>query len=148
MPASFWTKLRQEPLHPAIVHFPLAFLLTVPLLQLWHMRSGDVFAAEAASFLLKAGLFMSLPAMLAGGWDFYRRIVRAGRKDAYGTATMHIMSMLTALSFYGGSLLCPEGSDLPPLILSLCGALAITIGGWLGGTLVYRHHIGIIFSKE
>jgi uncharacterized membrane protein len=43
---------------------------------------------------------------------------------------------------YSGSLLFGDAPGFISLILSLCGALSIATGGFLGGTLVYRHRVG------
>ena len=53
------------------------------------------------------------------------------------------MAMVTALLFYGGSLVCALAAPgILSLVLSGCGALALAFGGWMGGTLVYEFGIG------
>jgi len=56
--------------------------------------------------------------------------------------------MVLAATFFGASwvLRAKAGAAVPPgawaLALDFVGAIALGVGGWLGGTLVYRYGVG------
>jgi uncharacterized membrane protein len=127
-----------------MVHFPLAFLLAAPLLQLWHAVTGSVFAGQVSALALEAGLVMALPAATAGAYDAYVLIVRPKREAAYNTAMAHVMSMLCGLFLYVFSLICLRGAhEEASLVLSVFGGVLLALGGFFGGSLVYIFGIGV-----
>lgn len=95
---------------------------------------------------LAGGLAVGALAALAGLADFValERDHPATRPSLY-----HLAATGTALVLFLGSLLVREGPRTPAgsreawvLLLSGAGLVALLIGGWLGGQLVYRHGVG------
>jgi uncharacterized membrane protein len=35
-----------------------------------------------------------------------------------------------------------------PFILSIIGVLILAVSGWIGGQLVYQHHVGVVASDS
>jgi uncharacterized membrane protein len=133
----------RHPLHPAIVHFPIAC---------WSLSVAADFASqwygEAAwqwsGGLLAIGCAMALPAMIAGLVELPRVPEGSALRDTW----MHMGCMLAAFSCFAVRLLlrldhlqplAPNGLSLS---LDVCGFLALTLGGWMGGRLVYGHGVG------
>jgi uncharacterized membrane protein len=61
-------------------------------------------------------------------------------------AMTHMIFNTVALTIFTISLVLAilwEGHTLVPFILSLFGLLAMGVGGWLGGSLVYEHGVGV-----
>ncbi|WP_323017329.1 DUF2231 domain-containing protein [Castellaniella sp.] len=133
----------RHPLHPALVHFPIAC---------WSLAVVSDFASpwvgEAAwrwsAILLAIGCTMALAAMMAGLMELSRIPDGPALRDTY----WHMGIMLTAFILFTARLL--TGLDqlqaLAPgwlaLLLDATGFIALAIGGWLGGRLVYGHGIG------
>jgi uncharacterized membrane protein len=68
----------------------------------------------------------------------------------YRTATTHLLVMATAsvlfllAAIFGHS--CYVSSDLSvgPFLLTILGFVALTVGGWLGGTITYVHGMRVL----
>lgn len=133
----------RHPLHPALVHFPVAC---------WSLAAAADFASlwwgEAAwrwsAWLLAVGSGMAVLAMLAGLLELARVPEGPALRDAHA----HMAAMLVAFSAFTMRLLVrlEHHSPLPPdglaLLLDAVGLVALVIGGWLGGRLVYGHGVG------
>lgn len=133
----------RHPLHPALVHFPIAC---------WSLATAADFASlwlgEAAwrwsAGLLTIGCATALATMLAGMIELPRVPEGAALRDAW----WHMGAMLTAASLFSVRLLLrldhlqPLAPDMTSLLLDAGGFIALGIGGWFGARLVYRHHVG------
>lgn len=138
----------RSPLHPAVVHLPIAlFPLSVVLdLASWMFSGGDAGLVRAAFICVAAGLVTGLVAGVLGMVD-YTDI----RDDhpAKKTATLHMVLNLIALGLYavGAGLrygkLDAEKTAVVPLILSLAGLAILSYSGYLGGHLVYSDGVGV-----
>lgn len=143
-----------HPIHPILVHFPVAFLLAGSAGHAIFAFTGLEQAWEYSLWLTGGGLCAALPAALAGAYDLYMHIVRPARKDSYAAAAWHATVMITAVMTYGACFLYTYKTgmasvNLPVLlILSLGAAGILTAGGYLGGEMVYRHGVGRISEKN
>ncbi|HET8899189.1 MAG TPA: DUF2231 domain-containing protein [Rhodanobacteraceae bacterium] len=133
----------RHPLHPALVHFPVACWSLAVAADFASLRYGHA-AWQWSAGLLSVGCGMALVAMLAGMLELARVPEGAAMRDAFA----HMGAMLAALTLFATRLLL--GLDhfeaLPPttlsLVLDIAGFIALGIGGWLGGRLVYGHGVG------
>lgn len=136
-------RLFGHPLHPAIVHFPIAF---------WSLATAlDALAffglAETWAYgwvLIGLGLAIGLAAMAAG----FMELTRVA-EEAQAAAQRHMMTMGLAWTLYLGALMSRLDAGTPiaqpavlPVALSAAGFVLLLVGGWLGGDLVYRHGVG------
>ena len=134
-------KLTQHPLHPALAHFPVAFWSASAAADAAALITGDSAWWSWSHGALIAGLVMAALALLAGaGEAFFRNIPR----EANRTLILHFSSMLTAFACFLASLALRK--QVPPSTLALAlsglGLAALLVGGWFGGTLVYRFGVG------
>jgi uncharacterized membrane protein len=133
-----------HPLHPAIVHFPIALLFSATYADAAWM-AGLSHDAHIAAVLMAGGLAMGLAAMGAGLLDFTRL------DDAVVPhALQHMAAVGTAWLGYAVALylrrdVLSGGTDLgsATLALSLVSALVLAFGGWLGGRLVFTFGAGV-----
>jgi len=140
-------RLFGHPIHPMLVHFPIAFwTVAMPAYMSAAAGVGDL-AGTIARFSNAAGLAMAVLAMLAGLADL-RSIDR--RSAAMTVATRHMMVMATVWTCFLFALMLPILPDLDRSTAQLgaataagFGFLLMAIGGWLGGQLVYRHGVGV-----
>ncbi len=135
-----------HPLHPALVHFPVACWSLATLGDLASLAWGEQRLWLVSGVLLVAGLVAALAAMAAGLFEL-RKI--ADDSPAMQVANRHMYLVgaawaLYALSLFlrvsGTALVRPDGAAVG---LSLLGFLLLLAAGWLGGTLVYGYGIGV-----
>lgn len=133
----------RHPLHPALVHFPIAC---------WSLAVATDFAGihfGAAAWrwsggLLAVGCAMALVAMVAGMVELARIPEGAALHDAW----VHMGVMLLAFALFVTRLLLRLdhlqllAPDTISLLLDAGGFLALAVGGWFGGRLVYGHGVG------
>jgi uncharacterized membrane protein len=134
-----------HPLHPAIVPLPIGMLVAAAGTDVGYLLTGDRFWARASRWLLAGGIASGLTAALAGLTDFLT-IPRARQRPE---AWFHLGGNLAALTLAGVSLwrrLVDEDDHLVPAGLAATATIAsiLTVTGWLGGELAYRHQIGVV----
>ncbi|HSK10592.1 MAG TPA: DUF2231 domain-containing protein [Vicinamibacterales bacterium] len=133
-----------HPIHPMLIPFPFAFLYggaAFDLLARWTSRAH---LAQTGRSLQSAGLATALAAAAPGLVDYLFTVP----PDSSGKqrATKHMLANLGAVGLFALARAARAGRILPPattLALNLAGAGLMGIGGWLGGTLVYRNEIGV-----
>ena len=135
----------RHPLHPALVHFPVACWSLATAADIASLAWGEP-AWRLAGVLLVAGIGFSIPAMLAGLFELAKV---AEDNPAIKDVNRHMIVVMCALAFYTASLLLRlQGTHLiePGLLaiaLSVLGFLLLCVAGWLGGKLVYGHRLGV-----
>lgn len=134
-----------HPIHPAVVHFPLGLLLSASaadLLQLTGIWSNPQFAA----LLIAAGLLGGLGAMGAGLIDFARLDETVVPHALRHMAAVGLAWLGYAVALYlrREALSGPAEPAAASIAISLGSALVLSLGGYLGGELVYRYGAGRI----
>lgn len=133
----------RHPLHPALVHFPIACWSLATLADFTSLWLGES-AWRWSTGLLAAGCIIALAAMVAGLIELPRVPEGPALRDTY----LHMGLMLAAFALFTARLLL--GLDhLQPLapgawgmLLDAAGFATLAVGGWIGGRLVYGHGIG------
>ena len=143
-PASF----NGHPIHPMIIPFPIAlwvFSLVADVIYLW--RGNPVWRDWIAFYALLAGIIAAAVAAVPGLIDWLSITDKAVVKIANWHARLNVIALLVfAASFYlrttsGAGLV--GGSYVIPVILSVLGVVLITISGWLGGEMVFKHGVAV-----
>jgi uncharacterized membrane protein len=133
----------RHPLHPALVHFPVACWSLAVAADFASLHFGAAAWAWSGG-LLAVGCAMAVVAMLAGLLELARVPEGVAMRDAY----LHMSAMLVALLLFATSLLLrldhlkPLAPNVASLLLDTGGFLALAVGGWLGGKLVYGYGVG------
>lgn len=133
----------RHPLHPALVHFPIACWSLAVAADFASLYYGEQ-AWRWSSGLLAIGCGMALVAMLAGILELSRVPEGPPLRDTY----RHMSFMLTAFSLFTVRLLLylkqwqAIAPDAIALSLDVAGFICLVFGGWFGGRLVYGHGIG------
>jgi uncharacterized membrane protein len=137
--------IKGHPIHPALIPFPFAFLYGAFLFDLAGVLSGNAGWWATGAHLSVAGLVTALVAAVPGAVDYFYTVPprSSGRKRA----TKHALANLSAVVLFGLALWLRGGTDAAPgpvaLGLEAAGALLLTAGGWMGGTLVNRNMFGV-----
>jgi uncharacterized membrane protein len=133
----------RHPAHPALVHFPVACWSLATVADFAGLWLGEP-AWRWSGGLLAVGCVMAVLAMLAGLWELAQVPDGPALRDTY----LHMGIMLTAFALFTTRLLTrldhlqPLAPDTLSLVLDALGFIALGVGGWLGGRLVYGHGIG------
>ena len=131
-----------------LIPFPIAlwvFSLIADLIYLW--RGNPAWRDWIAFYTLLAGIIGAALAAVFGIIDWLSINDREVKRTADWHARLNVIALLIfAASFYlrtaGGASLV-GGSYTVPVLLSVVGVILITISGWLGGELVFRHGVAV-----
>ena len=140
--------LNGHPIHPMLIPYPFALLTSAVVFDVGaRMKRADGKASwsQTASHLTAAGLGSALVAAVPGIVDYFGSVPR--RSKAHRTATQHAIANVSALlCFAGAASTRRAGRELPNsgLALALLGTGLLSLGGWLGGELVYHEHVAVV----
>jgi nitrite reductase/ring-hydroxylating ferredoxin subunit/uncharacterized membrane protein len=121
-----------HPLHPVLVALPIGAWSAA----LYCDAVGD---HRAAQRLIGFGSVAAVPTAVAGANDW---ITTGGAEQRVGLVHAAVNSL--ALSLYAGSWVARRrGRRGAGVALSVAGAVAVSVGGWLGGHLAYALGVGV-----
>jgi uncharacterized membrane protein len=131
-PASF----KKHPIHPMPVALPIGLWIFALVCDVVRAAGGAANWGTVAKYCVAAGIVGALLAAVPGLIDYFS-IDEAEMKRI---ANLHLAVNLGAVVTFAINLWLrfrlPAESNLP-LALSIIGILAIGLGGWLGGEMVY-----------
>lgn len=140
----------KHPVHPLVVHFPIAC---------WSLSTlGDLMGifyshnqTQAIGLLLLIGCISAIVAMAAGLYE----TAKIKNSDPISTTLDHHMyAAMIAWGFYSLSLYLRWDDHLftPPtmwgIVTSVLGFVSLVIAGWYGATLVYRYGVRVKKGPE
>ncbi len=138
-----------HPIHPMLIHFPVAALLGLICTDIGYALTGDSFWARAGTWLAAIGVFGGWFSGLIGVLDLVlvkaiRRLVIAW---CHGIMAVMLLSLATLnwLLRLGDAqaLIIPWG-----LYVSLLSGVMISITSFLGGQMVYHHAVGVAADES
>ena len=137
-----------SPLHPAMVHLPVALLPLSVLLDLasYVWSQPELQLVRAAALCSGAGIASAVIAAVFGFVDYTEiRDDHPSKK----TATLHMVLNLVAVGLFAVAFGLRMGAwdaartPAMPFLLSLAGVGLLAYSGYLGGHLVYQDGIGV-----
>jgi uncharacterized membrane protein len=138
-------RIAGHPIHPMLVPFPIVCFIGALITDIAYWRTANTQWANFSAWLLAAGLVMGALAAAAGLIDFLgSRSVRAqppAWPHLIGNVVVMGLSLVNVFvhSRDAWTSVVPTG-----LILSAVVVAILAVTGWLGGSLVYRHRVGVI----
>jgi nitrite reductase/ring-hydroxylating ferredoxin subunit/uncharacterized membrane protein len=138
-------QIKGHPIHVMLIPFPIALLTAAFVADLLGALNDWPGWWYAGSYLALAGIISALVAAVPGIIDFFATI--PPNSSAKKRAIYHMAVNLSAVAlFFAGWLIRGGISQQRPgalvLIFEAAAIGLIVVGGWLGGTLVYRNFIG------
>jgi uncharacterized membrane protein len=128
--------IKKHPIHPMLVALPIGLWIFALVCDVVRAAGGGSSWRTVATYCVAAGIVGALLAAVPGLIDYFS-IAEAEMKRI---ANLHLAVNLGAVVIFAINLwlrvLLPSESNLP-LALSVLGILAIGLGGWLGGEMVY-----------
>jgi uncharacterized membrane protein len=141
-----------HPIHPLLIHFPTALLPMDFVLSSLYLITGNVSFYNAGAYCLWAGTTAGLLAMFTGLIDLAG--IPRSNKAALALAIYHgavngLIILIFAIIAYKSWQVFPLISMASFAGVTVKGFLvfALFIGNFLGGKLIYTHHIGLTFNK-
>ena len=137
-----------HPIHPMLIPFPiglLVFSFVSDVIYLW--RGNLIWRDYIAFYTLLGGIIGAATAAIPGLIDWATLTDRAAVKVANWHARVNITTLVIFIaSFYlrtrSGAAWFPTMPNLP-VIVSLVGIIGLSIAGWLGGQLVFKHGVAV-----
>ncbi|WP_395613557.1 DUF2231 domain-containing protein [Allosphingosinicella sp.] len=141
----------RHPLHPMLVHVPVACWLLAPLCDVAALAGGWPVLWTMSALLIGVGLAGGALAATAGAMDYARAHAVAPR-----LVNAHVLLMGAAWTIALLALFGRIGADrqlaVPPtwwaIAASFVTALLMIAGAWCGGEMVYGRGIGIGTSRR
>ena len=134
--------IKQHPLHPMLVAFPIGlWVFSVVADLIYHLGWGRAVWADVAFYAVGAGIVGALLAAVPGFIDFLSITdARVRTIGVYHMAANLIAVLIFAVSFWlrwiGTAGFLPAG-------VGIIGLVVLGVGGWLGGELVFIHSMGV-----
>ena len=141
-----------HPLHPPLTDATIGTYTAATVAGLASIVGvSDVGAAHAWWIALVIGLIVTVPTALSGLADWIT--IETGT-PLWRTATLHLGAMVSASVFFliaaitGHSGYRNGAVHAGPYILTLIGFALLTVGGWLGGAIVFVHGMRVLSLVE
>ncbi len=137
-----------HPLHPPLTDATIGiYTLATAAGVLSALGVTEDNMAVAWWLALVLGLLATVPTALTGLLDWLQ--IERGT-PLFRTATSHLVAMVSATVFFllaavfGHDGYADRAATTGPLVLTLIGFGLLTLGGWLGGSIVYVHGMRVL----
>ena len=141
-----------HPLHPPLTDATIGiYTFATVAAALSKLGIAEEKAAQAWALALIVGLVVTAPTALTGLADWIR--IERGT-PLFRTATAHMIAMLFATAFFLIAIGAGYGDGIDGIltdgafILTLVGFGLLTLGGWLGGTIVFHYGMRVLNLVE
>jgi predicted heme/steroid binding protein/uncharacterized membrane protein len=136
--------LRRHP-HPMTVHFPIAFVMLFPVLNILYLISGNETLETSAFHILVAGLAAAPVAMLTGPYNWWLNYASKWTEVIAIKVFGSLILLVLILILFIWRIVAPEimlqpgGDRIIYLLLSLTLPVVVTILGWFGAKMTFPH---------
>ena len=144
-------RLLRHPMHPMLVMFPTALFPLLLVLDVLHATLGDAAFWTVGLWVALLGVATTLAAIVPGAIDM---AAIPGGTRAHRTGLAHAVVGTGVLLAYAAASWArwSMGADTDNFALAATidavGVALVGVQGWLGGELVYRHHVGVLSEPE
>jgi uncharacterized membrane protein len=143
-----WRGLPGHPIHPPLTDATIGIYTFATIAALADVTGISNNAATHGWWLaLLTGLIVTVPTALTGLADW---LGLEWGSELWKTATLHLTAMVSATVFFGLAAIVGHSSfkrgdvSAGPFVLTLVGFGLLTLGGWLGGTVVFVHGMRVL----
>ncbi|GAA3964990.1 DUF2231 domain-containing protein [Allohahella marinimesophila] len=138
-----------HPIHPMVIHFPVAALLMLIPADLAYLYTGDVFWARAGIWLVGVGTVGGWVSGAIGFMDLVLVVQIRNLITAWCHAILAVMLLSIATLNWLLRVVNPFDEVIMPwgLYLSLLSGLMIGLASLLGGLLVYDQAVAVSPDK-
>ncbi|SCE80790.1 DUF2231 domain-containing protein [Micromonospora mirobrigensis] len=138
-------KVLGHPVHPMLVMFPVALLVTATIFDIVDTAGGPNFLAEVAYWNITVGLIGGLLAAVAGAFDLLA--IPAGTR-AKRVGVTHAGANLAVILLFAAVWAVRLNADSRAaggalIAIEVVGLALLGVSAWLGGELVDRLGVGV-----
>ncbi len=144
-----------HPVHPMLIPFPFAlwtFSLIADAIYYFFDHNAASVWDDISFYTMAAGTVGAVIAAVPGLIDYFAIKNPRVSKIAGWHARLNVLALL----IFGASLYLRtiKGSDMVgksltiPVLLSILGIILISISGWLGGEMVYKHGVAVEAARD
>jgi nitrite reductase/ring-hydroxylating ferredoxin subunit/uncharacterized membrane protein len=138
-------RLKNHPIHPFLIPFPIAFGTGALAADLVGRLDNWPTVWATGAYLAVAAVATGLLAAVPGLIDYFSIV--PPNSSAKQRATYHMLVNVLSITLIGigAAFRDPETwrAGIGTVLCEAAGMACMTMGGWLGGTLVYRNQIGV-----
>ncbi|MFQ3543110.1 DUF2231 domain-containing protein [Halobacillus rhizosphaerae] len=135
------------PLHPLLVHFPIALLFLGAITEIIALFKKDFFD-KASLYLIGTGFITGIFAYLTGdGAEHYAEAHQSNEIDSivhthetFALTTLIIFGVYLVLKLWKFWKKLPQSFSYLLTIITIAGAITLSITGHYGGKMVYPDH--------
>ena len=134
-----------HPIHPMLIPYPFALLSSAAAFDVGARATGRQEWSQTARHLTTAGLATALVAAVPGIIDYFGSIPR--QSQSRRSALQHAGCNVSALVCFAVAARGRGEDDrlgVRGMSLALLGTGLLSLGGWLGGELVYHEHVAVV----
>ena len=136
---------KSHPIHPMLVAFPIAFMTGAPAFDAAGLLGDWPTAWTVGAYMSVAAVVTGLAAGIPGFIDYL--YVIPPNSSAKKRATQHMIVNVAALAVMAVGWAFRDWDSLRPtwfaVALEAAALATVSVGGFLGGTLVFRNQIGV-----
>lgn len=136
-------RIGTHPIHPILVAFPIACWTLGLAADLWAAYTDQLH--YIGYYLTVAGCLSAVVAAIPGAMDLYIGVPKD--HPARSTGIRHaVVNSLALVLFTASIFLRPEPAFMSYAAYgaAFAGVALLAFGGWLGGTMVYEHRVGVV----
>jgi predicted heme/steroid binding protein/uncharacterized membrane protein len=136
--------LRRHP-HPMTVHFPIAFMMLFPVLNILHLVTGKESFDISSFHVLVAGLVFTPVALLTGPYNWWINYAGKWSKTIAVKMFGSLLLITLVLIIFMWRILVPDIMSQPSsgriiyFVLSLTLPPIVTVLGWFGAKMTFPH---------
>jgi len=141
--------IRSHPIHPMLIVFPIGLWTFSFVCDIvYHAGTHNAFWKGMAFYTMFGGVVGALLAAVPGFIDYLS--LRNAQVRRIATIHMVLNLMVVALFIFnlGIRFNALAGNEVFPVVLSMIGIAILSVSGWLGGSLVYKHRVAVEPARE
>jgi len=141
--------IRNRPIHPMLIVFPIGlWVFSLACDIFYHAGSHNAFWKEAAFYSMAGGVVGALLAAAPGFIDYLSLTDRIAKRIATTHMVLNLIVVAMFLFNLGIRYNALPSSEIFAVMLSVVAIGLMSLSGWLGGSLVYGHHVGVPPRRE
>jgi uncharacterized membrane protein len=139
-------KILKHPIHVMLIHFPTALLPMDLVLSYLYYRTGNESYGSAAFYCLIGGVVLGWLAGITGLIDmiFIKDKTAMGAALVHGGINLTAVLVFTVFAYKSWNLFpALQAPGITVLVVKFAAVIFMLAGNFLGGKLIFKHHIGI-----